>query len=82
MIPKRIASIIKTGLFAGGLTVAAGSIFIDNMLSKKGIRKMIEKGDFHEGAPDEERRLESVTEILCSFSVPLSFRGLEGGAER
>lgn len=34
------------------------------------------------GAPDEERRLESVTEILSSFSVPLSFRGLEGGAER
>lgn len=48
MIPKRISSFIKTGLFAGGLTVAAGSIFIDNMLSKKGIRKMIEKGNFNE----------------------------------
>ena len=33
------------------------------------------------GATDEERRLESVTQILSSFSVPLSFRGWEGGAE-
>lgn len=39
---------IKTGLFAGGAVVAAGSIFIDGMLSKKGIKKMIDSGNFNE----------------------------------
>lgn len=41
-------NIIKTGLLAGGTVVAAGSIFIDSMLSKKGIQKMIDSGNFNE----------------------------------
>lgn len=43
-----IKKIINSGFLAGGAIIAAGSIFIDGMLSKKGIRKTIAEGKTNE----------------------------------